>query len=79
MEEKTLNDEVENIKKLLEELTKKELNKLKHDVNFSSFNLIPSLDTRPLEVQNNINNSAKRMESTIKLAKKDKNKIASKI
>ena len=70
VEEQTLNEEVENIKNLLEILTNKELNNLKSTIKNYKIN------ERPIEVQKWINQSSQHFAETINEASQDKNWIA---
>ncbi len=70
IEEQTLNEEVENIKNLLEILTNKELNNLKSTIKNYKIN------ERPIEVQKWINQSSQHFAETINEASQDKNWIA---
>ena len=76
IDENTLKNEVEEIIKLVEKLTKKDLAHLKRWVqqNRSRWNT-----ERPIEVQEWIDESSNNLVSTINDAKKDKNRIARKM
>ncbi len=72
IDEISLKNEVIEIIKLLETLTKRDLALLKHDIQKSRY----QNDNRPEEVINWINNSSENLTSTIDDASKDSNIIA---
>lgn len=76
VDEITLKNEVSEIIKLLERLTKKDLERLKQDIKWDKHHEIAK---RPTEVQSWIQQSSKNLDSTINNATEDKNTIAKRI
>ncbi len=76
IDENTLKNEVNEIIKLLEKLTKKDLANLKQSIKWTNHQII---NERPMEVQEWIEESSNNLASTIHDASQDKNPIARKI